>query len=89
MSEIIKDIDKTLIDLKLYIDRKFVEQRKELNQDYERHTGMVYEKMKENTEAALEQMRGLYHKKLDREEFYEFMARFETRIIRKLKPKHN
>ncbi len=89
MSEIIKDIDKTLIDLKLYIDRKFVEQRKELNQDYERHTGMVYEKMKENTEAALEQMRGLYDKKLDREEFYEFMARFETRIIRKLKPKHN
>lgn len=55
--------------------------RSELIQDYERHTGIVYEQMKHYVEAGLEQMKAITDKKLDRQEFYDYMELFEGRMM--------
>jgi len=80
-----KEIDQRFDRLEKSIDERFVEQRKLLNSDYERHTGMILEQMKHYMKAALEQVDAKLDKKLDKETFAEFVELYIDRPSRKKK----
>ncbi|MCX6719474.1 MAG: hypothetical protein NTZ38_03835 [Candidatus Taylorbacteria bacterium] len=64
------------------VDQKFIDLRKELNEDYERHTGIILEQMRHDNQLALEHLNSVVEKKASKDFMFEYMEYIESRLAK-------